>query len=82
MRLNIKGDPAHAPVREPKRSCSKRGGLTQLLEALAEECAALPLLDDRPINDILYDASGLLCSRARIAREPTSSVACEASLRA
>lgn len=33
--------------------------MRQRLQALANECTALPLLDDRHPDDILYDATGL-----------------------
>ena len=46
-------------ARERDRRRRARGGLGGRLRALADECAALPLLDGRPADEILYDAYGL-----------------------
>lgn len=37
----------------------RREGLARRLLALGDECAALPLLDDRSPDEILYDEDGL-----------------------
>lgn len=45
--------------RERQRTRTGRVGLGNRLQALAGECAALPLLDERRPDDILYDEQGL-----------------------
>lgn len=41
------------------REKSKRAGLADKLLALGQECAALPTLDERDPDEILYDENGL-----------------------
>ena len=45
--------------RERARVQKNRKGIGAQLQALADKCTALPILDDRSPDDILYDENGL-----------------------
>jgi antitoxin VapB len=45
--------------RERRQARQCKQDMDAQLRALAEQCIALPLLDDRDMNTVLYDRSGL-----------------------